>query len=62
MSTNYLVYVPKLKGRENYNDWCFAAENVLMLEGMPNNNKQPLSSTAAETQIAEDLKAKAKLI
>ncbi|KAF9413693.1 hypothetical protein HW555_008139 [Spodoptera exigua] len=51
-----------LKGRENYDDWCFAAENVLVLEGMADNIKQPLPSTATEAQIADDLKAKAKLI
>ncbi|GBP40883.1 Retrovirus-related Pol polyprotein from transposon TNT 1-94 [Eumeta japonica] len=62
MSTNYLVNVPKLKGRENYDDWCFAAENVLVLEGMADNIKRPLPATATEAQIAEDLKAKAKLI
>lgn len=62
MSTNCLVNVPKLKGRENYDDWCFAAENVLVLEGMADNIKQPLPPTATEAQIAEDLKAKAKLI
>ncbi|GBP06449.1 Retrovirus-related Pol polyprotein from transposon TNT 1-94 [Eumeta japonica] len=62
MSTNYLVNVPKLKGRENYDDWCFAAENVLVLEGMADNIKRPLPATAKEAQIAEDLKAKAKLI
>ncbi|GBP51859.1 Retrovirus-related Pol polyprotein from transposon TNT 1-94 [Eumeta japonica] len=26
--------VPKLKGRENYSEWAFAAENFLILEGM----------------------------
>ncbi|GBP67622.1 hypothetical protein EVAR_98677_1 [Eumeta japonica] len=58
-----LSYDPKddvFKGRENYDDWCFAAENVLVLEGMADNIKRPLPATAA--QIAENLKAKAKLI
>ncbi|CAH2100506.1 unnamed protein product [Euphydryas editha] len=32
MATNYLVNVPKQKGRENYNEWTFAAENFLNLE------------------------------
>ncbi|XP_072378706.1 uncharacterized protein [Diabrotica undecimpunctata] len=27
--TNYLASVPKLMGRENYDDWSFAIENVL---------------------------------
>lgn len=62
MSINYLANVPKLKGRENYNDWCFAAENVLVLEGMADAIKQPLPATATAVQIADDLKAKAKLI
>ena len=34
MASNYVVSVPKLKGRENYSEWCFAAENFLVLEGM----------------------------
>lgn len=62
MSTNYLANVPKLKGRENYDDWCFAAENVLVLEGMADAIKAPLPSSATPAQKADDLKAKAKLI
>ncbi|CAF4946153.1 unnamed protein product [Pieris macdunnoughi] len=34
MSVNYVANVPKLKGRENYDDWCFAVQNVLVLENM----------------------------
>ncbi|CAF4944212.1 unnamed protein product [Pieris macdunnoughi] len=34
MASNYLVNVPKLKGRENYSEWVFAAENFLVLEDM----------------------------
>ncbi|GBP67410.1 Retrovirus-related Pol polyprotein from transposon TNT 1-94 [Eumeta japonica] len=30
---SYITSVPKLKGRENYNEWAFAAENLLVLEG-----------------------------
>lgn len=62
MSTNYLANIPKLKGRENYDDWCFAAENVLVLEGMADAIKAALPSSATPTQRADDLKAKAKLI
>ncbi|CAH2100914.1 unnamed protein product [Euphydryas editha] len=62
MSTNYLANVPKLKGRENYDDWCFAAENVLILEGMADAIKKPLAETATSVQKAEDMKAKAKLV
>lgn len=62
MSTNYLVNVPKLRGRENYDNWCFAAENVLVLEGMADAIKAPLSPTATPEEKAVDLKARAKLI
>lgn len=62
MSTNYLANIPKLKGRENYDDWCFAAENVLVLEGIADAIKAALPSSATPTQIADDLKAKAKPI
>ncbi|KAF9419999.1 hypothetical protein HW555_003593 [Spodoptera exigua] len=61
-SSQAITNCGRLKGRENYDDWCFAAENVLVLEGMADNIKQPLPSTATEAQIADDLKAKAKLI
>ena len=54
MATNYLVNVPKLKGRENYSDWAFAAENLLILEG--------LSKCIEEVVAEDDAKAKAKLI
>lgn len=58
-SSNYLVSVPKLKGRENYSEWCFAAENFLVLEGMvgcikPEPDHPPVA--------ADDAKTKAKLI
>lgn len=34
MSANYFVNVPKLKGRENYEDWAFVVKNFLVLEGL----------------------------
>lgn len=34
MAANYLTSVPKLVGRENYDDLLFAVENVLVLEGL----------------------------
>lgn len=62
MSTNYLVNVLKLKGLDNYDDWCFAAENVLVLEGIADAIKAPLAEMATPVQKAEDMKAKAKLV
>lgn len=59
MSTNYLVNVPKLKGRENYTEWCFAAENFLILENMVQYIK-PVAGKDAEA--ADDARTKAKLI
>lgn len=55
MASNYLASVPKLKGRENYNDWAFAVENMLVLDG--------LSACIAGTESSDkDKQAKAKLI
>lgn len=54
MDGNYLVNIPKLKGRENYGDWAFAIENFLVLE--------ELSKCISEIIEAEEAKAKAKLI
>lgn len=57
MATNFALNVPKLKGRENYDEWAFAAENFLILEGMLD------SITVGKTvAAADDAKAKAKLI
>ena len=54
MAANFIVNVPKLKGRENYGDWAFAVENFLVLEG--------LSKCITEVVAEEDAKTKAKLI
>lgn len=59
-NSNFLVSVPKLKGRENYSEWCFAAENYLVLEGMvgcikPEGKQPPVAAV-------DDAKTKAKLI
>ncbi|CAG4981652.1 unnamed protein product [Colias eurytheme] len=59
MASNYLVNVPKLKGRENYSEWVFAAENFLVLEDMVHCIR-PISGKMIEA--AEDAKTKAKLI
>jgi hypothetical protein len=42
MSGNYSVNVPKLRGRENYDDWAFAVENFLILEGVDLSSEQAL--------------------
>lgn len=60
MTTNYLISVPKLKGRENYNEWAFAAENFLVLEGMSDCIKS--ETVPAEIGAAGDAKTRAKLI
>lgn len=58
-STNYLINVPKLKGRENYTEWTFAAENFLVLEGM----EHCIESVERKViNAADDAKTKAKLI
>lgn len=55
MSGNYAVNVPKLKGRENYDDWAFAVENFMILEGVDVTSATELSDT-------ENKKARAKII
>lgn len=61
MAANYIQSVPKLKGRENYDEWSFAVENLLVLEGMANYIKlEPEASF--ESKPTEDAKTKAKLI
>ncbi|GBP34017.1 hypothetical protein EVAR_24932_1 [Eumeta japonica] len=57
MSSNYVVSVPKLKGRENYQEWAFAAENFLVLEGTSDCIK-----VTNPNEAAADAKTKAKLI
>lgn len=56
MKSNYVVSVPKLKGRENYNEWAFAAENCLILEGTSAYIKS--DSDSSPIVAAEDTKTK----
>lgn len=53
MSTNLIASIAKLRGRENYEDWAFAVENYLVLEGM-----QECIATGGDPN---DAKAKAKI-
>lgn len=55
-SGSYLLNVPKLKGRENYDDWAFAARNFLIFEGID------IDAIPVDLSHAEDRKAKAKLV
>lgn len=59
MATKYLINAPKLKRRDNYSEWCFAAENFLVLEGMKHCIKP---EPGKEIASADDEKTKAKLI
>lgn len=61
-SMNYIANIPKLKGRENYEEWCFAVKNLLVLESMASAITAPLPASATEVQTTEDAKAKAKLV
>ncbi|CAH2109182.1 unnamed protein product [Euphydryas editha] len=58
-NSNYMVNVPKLRGRENY-EWCFAAENFLVLEGTLGCIKSELGQ--APVGAVDDAKTRAKLI
>ncbi|XP_045451006.1 uncharacterized protein LOC123659887 [Melitaea cinxia] len=62
MAMNYIANIPKLKGRENYEDWCFAVQNVLVLENMAHAIAEKLPASPTTSQINEDAKAKAKLV
>lgn len=56
MAVNYLSSVTKLLGRENYEEWAFAVQNVLVLEGLSK------CIDGSETDTTLVAKAKAKLI
>lgn len=58
MASGYLINVPKLKGRENYDEWAFAAENFLVLEGLA----KSIVNAPEASEMEEDRKIKAKLI
>ncbi|KAG5861345.1 hypothetical protein JTB14_016694 [Gonioctena quinquepunctata] len=55
-SNNYLANVPKLQGRENYEEWSFAMENFLVLEGL----SKCIDGTETENELVA--KAKAKVV
>lgn len=61
MTSSFLSSVPKLKGRENYDDWAFAVQNLLVLEDADKFLKQEAPATEAAQAIA-DARARAKLI
>lgn len=57
MASNYLTTIPKLQGRENYQEWSFAMENFLLLEGINTCIKE---DTTANATVSE--KAKARIV
>lgn len=57
MAGSYIVNVPKLKGRENYDEWAFAVENFMILEGVDIKKEDGEAATSVDDQ-----KAKAKLV
>ncbi|VEN44023.1 unnamed protein product [Callosobruchus maculatus] len=56
MAINYMPSVPKLLGRDNYEEWAFAVENFFVLEGL----LKCIDGT--ETDAGTIAKAKAKLV
>ena len=44
-----LMDVPRLKGRENYEEWKFAAEKLLILEGVDECLMEPAVAVDAKT-------------
>lgn len=61
MTSSFISSVPKLKGRENYDDWAFAVQNLLVLEDTDKYLKQEAAATDAAQTVA-DARARAKLI
>lgn len=61
MTSSLLSNVPKLKGRENYDDWAFAVQNLLVLEDTDKYLKQEAVTTDAAQSVA-DARGRAKLI
>lgn len=63
-SKNFLMNIPTLNGRENYDKLAFAAENFLIIEGVQNSIKE---EPAAEGEGAaafsvSNSRTKAKMI
>lgn len=56
MTTSYIANVSKLRGRENYVEWAFAAENYSILDGLEKCIKEE------ETDAGKVIQARAKLI
>lgn len=56
LAGSLIASVPKLRGRDNYEEWAFAAENFLLLEGLQK------CINGAETDTEKISKARAKLI
>lgn len=56
MSSSLIASVPKLRGRENYEEWAFAAENFLLLESLQS------CVNGTETDAEKITQARAKLI
>lgn len=53
-AVNYLNSVPKLIGRENYDEWSFAVENVFVLEGLT----KCINGTEEDSVLVAKAKAK----
>lgn len=61
MAVNYIQSIPKLKGRENYDEWSYAVENLLVLDNLVNYIKsEPVAGF--EVKSSDDAKAKAKMV
>ena len=61
MAVNYIQSIPKLKGRDNYDEWSFGVENLLVLDNLVNYIKsQP--DPDFEAKPSDDAKAKAKIV
>lgn len=61
---SFKLSVPRLKGRENYDEWAFAAQNFLVLEGLQHCIQEPgahgvnISETAGSTETAAEKAAR----
>lgn len=54
MAVSYIQSISKLKGRENYDEWSYAVENLLVLDNLLNYIKS--ESAGFEVKSSDDAK------
>lgn len=62
MAVNYFQSIEKLTGRQNYDQWSFAVENLLVLDNLVNLYQVRARCKFREKNASDDARAKAKLV